>query len=116
MRRKANPGQAALRCSFCQKSQEEVGKLISSPRAELCTYICDECVAVCAHIIEEDQQAERPDESTPANEPHRSLNHPLASELMNSLEAWIRQESLGHPGSDEFARFKELASRVIQER
>jgi ATP-dependent Clp protease ATP-binding subunit ClpX len=47
-----------LRCSFCQKTQEAVGKLISSPGDHPRAYICDECVAICNTILEEDQ-AER---------------------------------------------------------
>jgi ATP-dependent Clp protease ATP-binding subunit ClpX len=47
-----------LRCSFCQKSQDSVGKLISSPGDHPRAYICDECIAICNTILEEDQ-AER---------------------------------------------------------
>ncbi len=47
-----------LRCSFCQKTQDGVGKLISSPGEHPRAYICDECVAVCNTILEE-EQAER---------------------------------------------------------
>ena len=47
-----------LRCSFCQKTQDAVGKLISSPGDHPRAYICDECVAICNTILEEDQ-AER---------------------------------------------------------
>lgn len=43
-----------LRCSFCQKPQDAVGKLISSPSDHPRAYICDECVAVCNSILEED--------------------------------------------------------------
>jgi hypothetical protein len=37
-----------LRCSFCRKSQSEVRKLIAGPEA----YICNECVDLCAGILE----------------------------------------------------------------
>ncbi len=47
-----------LRCSFCQKTQDSVGKLISSPGDHPRAYICDECVGICNTILEEDQ-AER---------------------------------------------------------
>ncbi len=40
-----------LRCSFCNKSQREVKKLIAGPNV----YICDECVSVCTDIIQEEQ-------------------------------------------------------------
>lgn len=40
-----------LKCSFCNKSQREVKKLIAGPEV----YICDECVNVCNDIAREDQ-------------------------------------------------------------
>lgn len=39
-----------LRCSFCDKSQKQVQKLIAGPSI----YICNECVKLCNEIIEED--------------------------------------------------------------
>jgi ATP-dependent Clp protease ATP-binding subunit ClpX len=48
----------ALRCSFCHKSQDAVAKLISSPSDYPRAYICDECVAVCNSILEDDRGAE----------------------------------------------------------
>jgi len=44
-----------LRCSFCQKPQDAVAKLISSPGDHARAYICDECVAVCNGILEEER-------------------------------------------------------------
>lgn len=43
------------RCSFCHKNQEVVGKLISSPSDYPRAYICDECIAVCNSILEDDK-------------------------------------------------------------
>ena len=40
-----------VRCSFCNKTQNQVRKLIAGPNG---AYICDECVDVCAEIIEEE--------------------------------------------------------------
>ena len=40
-----------IRCSFCNKPQSQVRKLISGPNG---VYICDECVDVCSEIIEEE--------------------------------------------------------------
>ena len=40
-----------FRCSFCGKSQDQVRKLIAGPNG---AYICDECVDICAEIIEEE--------------------------------------------------------------
>jgi ATP-dependent Clp protease ATP-binding subunit ClpX len=53
-----------LRCSFCHKSQDAVAKLISSPSDYPRAYICDECVAVCNSILEDDRAA-TPPASTP---------------------------------------------------
>ncbi len=39
-----------LQCSFCNKQQEEVKKLIAGPNV----YICDECVSLCNDILMED--------------------------------------------------------------
>ncbi|MDO4598859.1 MAG: ATP-dependent Clp protease ATP-binding subunit ClpX [[Ruminococcus] gnavus] len=40
-----------VRCSFCNKPQSQVRKLIAGPNG---AYICDECIEVCAEIIEEE--------------------------------------------------------------
>ena len=39
-----------LRCSFCNKTQDQVRKLIAGPGV----YICDECIEICSEIIEEE--------------------------------------------------------------
>src|SRR4051794_24449183 len=46
-----------FRCSFCHKSQEVVGKLISSPNDYPPARICDECITVCNSIMEDDKPA-----------------------------------------------------------
>ena len=38
-----------VRCSFCQKTEDQVRKLIAGPNG---AFICDECVGICAEIIE----------------------------------------------------------------
>jgi ATP-dependent Clp protease ATP-binding subunit ClpX len=50
----------SLRCSFCHKSQDAVAKLISSPSDYPRAYICDECVAVCNSILEDDRTEAQP--------------------------------------------------------
>ncbi|WP_122642311.1 ATP-dependent Clp protease ATP-binding subunit ClpX [Luxibacter massiliensis] len=40
-----------VRCSFCNKTQTQVRKLIAGPNG---AFICDECIDVCAEIIEEE--------------------------------------------------------------
>jgi ATP-dependent Clp protease ATP-binding subunit ClpX len=52
---KKESGDEALRCSFCNKSQREVKKLIAGPTV----FICDECVDICLDIIAEDRMLEQ---------------------------------------------------------
>ncbi len=47
-RRKKDPD--VLYCSFCNKSQHEIRKLIAGPKS----YICDECIEICNEIIVEE--------------------------------------------------------------
>ena len=70
----------ALRCSFCHKSQDVVGKLISSPSDYPRAYICDECIAVCNSILEDDKVAE------PASLPHK-IPKPL--EVKEHLDQYV---------------------------
>ena len=51
--KKAPANQKALHCSFCNKSQNEVRKLIAGPSV----FICDECVDLCNDIIREEVDA-----------------------------------------------------------
>lgn len=44
-----------IRCSFCNKTQDQVKKLIAGPAG---VYICDECVEICADIVEEEYEEE----------------------------------------------------------
>ena len=44
-----------VRCSFCNKAQAQVKKIIAGPNG---VFICDECVDVCAEIIEEEFEYE----------------------------------------------------------
>jgi len=53
MPRKKGEGDS-LRCSFCNKNQRDVRKLIAGPTV----YICDECVDICLDIIAEEREPE----------------------------------------------------------
>lgn len=53
-----------IRCSFCNKPQDQVKKLIAGPAG---VYICDECVEICADIIEEEYEEEPVDEEFDIN-------------------------------------------------
>jgi len=70
----------ALRCSFCHKSQDVVGKLISSPSDYPRAYICDECIAVCNSILEDDKVDQ------PTGLPHK-IPKPL--EVKEHLDAYV---------------------------
>ena len=58
-----------LRCSFCNKSQDEVQRLIAGPRV----FICGECVKVCVEILAAPPRVEPSDTNaasrSPSNEP-----------------------------------------------
>jgi ATP-dependent Clp protease ATP-binding subunit ClpX len=70
-----------LRCSFCNKSQREVRKLIAGPNV----YICDECVDICLDIIAEDRARE-------ARESRRSL--PKPEEIKQFLDGYVIGQEL----------------------
>jgi len=70
----------SLRCSFCHKAQETVGKLISSPGESPRSYICDECVTVCNSILEEDRA------EVPASSPHQL---PKPQEIKEFLDQYV---------------------------
>ncbi|HLN01943.1 MAG TPA: ATP-dependent Clp protease ATP-binding subunit ClpX [Bryobacteraceae bacterium] len=70
----------ALRCSFCHKSQDVVGKLISSPSDYPRAYICDECIAVCNSILEDDKSEQ------PTTSPNK-LPKPL--EVKEFLDSYV---------------------------
>jgi ATP-dependent Clp protease ATP-binding subunit ClpX len=78
LRRQAS--EEGLRCSFCQKTQDTVGKLISSPGDHPRAYICDECVAVCNTILEEEQ----PDQT-----PTAQARLPRPSEIKDFLDQYV---------------------------
>ena len=75
------PGtEETLHCSFCQKPQDAVGKLISSPGDHARAYICDECVGVCNSILEEDRG-----ERTPAAQ----AKLPRPAEIKTFLDQYV---------------------------
>ena len=48
-------GEQKVRCSFCNKSEDQVRKLIAGPDG---VYICDECIEICDEILEEELEDE----------------------------------------------------------
>ena len=51
----AGKNDGRIRCSFCGKTQEQVNRLISGPNG---AFICDECIDICADILEEEAMEE----------------------------------------------------------
>ncbi|WP_171467170.1 ATP-dependent Clp protease ATP-binding subunit ClpX [Cellulosimicrobium sp. 72-3] len=67
----------ALTCSFCGKSQRQVKRLIAGPAG---VFICDECVALCLEMVEEDRETESAEQdivtgSCPLPTPHEIFAH-----------------------------------------
>jgi hypothetical protein len=106
-----------LSCSFCLKSQDSVSKLISSPSEYPRAYICNECIAVCAAILEDDRDGPATVSGTPVtdDEQHPLLAHRLASSLFTAVEGWIRRESLGGDAAPELAEVRRIAVEMMVE-
>ena len=86
-----------LRCSFCHKSQDAVGKLISSPSDYPRAYICDECIAVCNSILEDDRnepaaglpnKLPKPLEIKEYLDQYETLTNEQATIIANKVFAW----------------------------
>jgi ATP-dependent Clp protease ATP-binding subunit ClpX len=60
-----------LYCSFCNKSQEDVRKLVTGPKSN----ICNECIEVCGDIISDERTGNtaEADPATPAEPPPPTL-------------------------------------------
>ena len=70
-----------IRCSFCNKSQDQVRKLIAGPAG---VYICDECIDICSDILEEEFE----DGSAPVEEaPDFKLLKPV--EIKKFLDDYV---------------------------
>ncbi len=68
-----------VRCSFCNKTEDQVHKLIAAPNN---VYICDECVEICSEIIEEEM-----DEYGLDNEYAINLQKPM--EIKRFLDEYV---------------------------
>ena len=76
-------GDYKIRCSFCGKTEDQVRKLIAGPDG---SYICDECVDICAEIIEEEFENE---EETGAAEETEQINLLKPEELKAFLDDYV---------------------------
>lgn len=111
-----HPGNSeTLQCSFCHKSQDTVQKLISGPNENWPrAYICDECIMVCASILEQ-ERSDAGAVDVESGESHSLIRHPLAPQLLAAIEHWIRVESLGADATGDFAKVRALAIRLTPE-
>jgi len=72
-----------IRCSFCGKTQEQVGgKLISGPNG---AFICYNCVDICAEIVDEDELGEM----RPNGEAKEEINLLKPEELKAFLDEYV---------------------------
>ena len=69
-----------IRCSFCNKTEDQVRKLIAGPNG---VYICDECVEICSEIIEEEMD----EEYAPDGEYAINLQKPM--EIKDFLDEYV---------------------------
>ena len=76
MTRKEPEGEV-LRCSFCNKDQNDVRKLIAGPTV----FICDECVEVCNDIIADDNRVD--------NKHELRTNLPVPTEIKKFLDQYV---------------------------
>ncbi len=70
-----------VRCSFCNKTQGQVRKLIAGPAG---VYICDECIDICADILEEELED---DEIAEASHPEINLLKPI--QIKSFLDEYV---------------------------
>ena len=72
-----------IRCNFCGKTQDQVRKLIAGPGG---AYICDECVDICAEIIEEEFEE---DEAAEEEKPEFEINLQKPKKLKEFLDDYV---------------------------
>ncbi len=71
-----------IRCSFCGKPQDQVGRLVAGPGV----YICDECIALCFDIIDEESDN---NVSMSKTEKHEYKSIPKPQEICKALDQYI---------------------------
>ena len=69
-----------IRCSFCGKAQEVVKRIVAGPNA----YICDECIAICNNIIEDENY-----EDELGYEDVKSEDIPTPAEIKKILDEYV---------------------------
>ena len=93
-----------LICSFCSKSQDTVQKLICNPPGSTVrAYICDECLAVCASILADDDTTRF----------HPLLGQPITNDLLHAVERRIKKEKAGEDANAELDDLRTSAVRWV---
>lgn len=80
-----------LFCSFCNKSQRVVKKLIAATQSATTPYICDECIVLSAEILEDEGVC--PISKTSRHEAHNDLAY-WREQLLHT--AWSRGVRVSH--------------------
>ncbi|MDE9830083.1 ATP-dependent Clp protease ATP-binding subunit ClpX [Staphylococcus delphini] len=73
---KFNDDEENLKCSFCGKDQDQVKKLVAGSGV----YICNECIELCAEIVEEELNQQQAEELTEL---------PTPKEIMDQLNNYV---------------------------
>lgn len=73
-------GMDSVHCSFCGKSQDEVKKIVAGPGV----YICNECVALCQEIIDQELEEDRK---------NSTFKVPTPEEIMSKLDDYVIGQS-----------------------
>lgn len=73
-------GMDSVHCSFCGKSQDEVKKIVAGPGV----YICNECVALCQEIIDQELEEDRK---------NSTFKVPTPEEIMCKLDDYVIGQS-----------------------
>lgn len=73
---KFNDDEENLKCSFCGKDQDQVKKLVAGSGV----YICNECIELCAEIVEEELNQQQAEELTEL---------PTPKEIMDQLNSYV---------------------------
>ena len=102
------PEVPTLRCSFCYKPRSTTRKLIASGKSDPRAYICDECIAVCNRIIEDEEEVGNEQDASTSG---RFVNHPLAIEFLETAERWA---ACGCPAGNASEQLNDLRSLAIR--
>ena len=98
-----------IRCSFCNKTQSQVRKLIAGPAG---VYICDECVDICADILEEELEDEEIQETE-----HPEINLLKPKEIKNFLDEYVigQEEAKKVLAVSVYNHYKRVATNTMDE-